>query len=111
MSVSKAEVVIAATAAHQHGTFSRRQVLAAGGSDDLIERRLATGAWHRVAAGVYAVAGSVKTWRRELSAACLEAGPEAVASHNSAGALWGLGGFSGNSVLVPGRHDAPTAPT
>lgn len=41
--------------------------------------------------GVYRVAGAVRTWHQSMAAACLAAGPEAVASHRAAIRLWGLG--------------------
>jgi very-short-patch-repair endonuclease len=48
------------------------------------------GAWRRLARGVFAVALVAESWRQRLHAACLSAGPAAVASHRAAGVLLGL---------------------
>jgi very-short-patch-repair endonuclease len=81
---------IAHLARRQHGHVARRQLVAAGVSPSLIDRRLATGDLIAVHHGVYAVA-----YRRDeplalAAAAVLACGPRAVLSHDSAAALWGL---------------------
>ena len=50
------------------------------------------------------MAGAPATWHQRLMAACLVGGPGAVASHRSAGALWGLDGLAPGpiEVTVPG---------
>ena len=48
--------------------------------------------------GVYRIGGAPETWRGDLLAACLAAGSDALASHRSAAALWGLP--SGRDDLV-----------
>lgn len=83
------EAAVAALAASQHGVFSRRQAMEAGFTDTMIRRRLRTGAWVALWAGVYAPASVADSWRRRLMGACLTG---AVASHRAAGALWGLDG-------------------
>ncbi len=59
----------------------------------MIERRVATGRWVRVSAGVYRLAGVPVTWRQRALAGCLVSGPGAVMSHRSAAVLWGVSGF------------------
>lgn len=56
--------------------------------------------------GVYRVAGSPVGWPQSVLAACLSAGPEAVASHRAAAVLWGLRGVSGAPVeiTIPGTR-------
>jgi very-short-patch-repair endonuclease len=78
-------------AERQHWAISRAQLLALGLSADAIKHRLGDGRIHRWQwRGVYAVG------RRDLSrqgrwmAALLACGPEAVLSHESAAALWGV---------------------
>ena len=39
---------------------------------------------------VYRIAGSPRTWLQQAMAACLAAGPKAVASHRTAAAIWSL---------------------
>ena len=43
--------------------------------------------------GVYRIPGSPQSWEEDLVALCLWGGPDAVASHRSAAALWELPGF------------------
>lgn len=69
---------------------ARRQLLGLGFSRRGIEHRLRTGRLHRVDHGVYAVGWAQLTPKRRWMTAVLACGPEAVLSHRSAGALWGI---------------------
>lgn len=73
----------------QHGLITRSQALAAGLSADQIYRLVKSGAWISEYQSVYRHAAVVPTWESRLLAACLVTG--GVASHRSAGVLWGLG--------------------
>jgi hypothetical protein len=79
-----------ALARRQHGVVARRQLLALGFDRKAIQRRIDSGRLHPLGRGVYAVG------RRELNkhgrwmAAVLHCGSDAVLSHRSAGALWGI---------------------
>lgn len=102
----------------QWGLISSQQVLALGLSRDAIRWRFKTGEWqHGPATGVYRIASSTHagTWEERLMAACLQGGPDTVASHSSAASLWRLDGFTlrrpeplqvtiprGRSLVVPG---------
>lgn len=66
-----------------------------------IHARLQSGWLVPVHPGVYRVAGGRSSPEQALLAACLAAGPSAVASHRSAALLWGLRGI----------EDAPTEVT
>lgn len=90
-------------AEQQCGVFARFQVLALGGDDDLIRRRRRSGRWSTPIRGVYALPGHPETWNRRLWIAYLAAGRDAIVSHHSAAALFGLPGFPrrGASVTVP----------
>lgn len=79
---------VAATFAAQLSLATRRQVLAAGGTDSLIRRRLTSGRWEIAELGVYALAGVAWTWRRNLAAVVLSIAG-AMASHRSAATLLG----------------------
>jgi len=74
----------------QHGTVSRRQLLAAGLSDKAITHRLAVGRLHRWHTGVYSVGRRELPRVGELMAAVLAGGEGAVLSHESAAELWGI---------------------
>jgi very-short-patch-repair endonuclease len=62
----------------------------AGLTKDAIYHRLEAGRLHRLHRGVYAVGHVALTQRARELAAVLAAGPNALLSHRSAGALWGL---------------------
>jgi predicted transcriptional regulator of viral defense system len=81
---------VAALAARQHGVVSRAQLRALGLGDDGIDHRLAAGRLFAVRRGVYAV-GHRRLAREGRWMACvLAAGRDAVLSHGSAAALWGI---------------------
>jgi hypothetical protein len=83
---------IARIAAKQFGVFTLDQVLRLDGTRRQVEHRLATGRWERLYPGVFRIAGSPDTFRARVYAACLAA--DAVASHQTAAALWGLDGVT-----------------
>jgi very-short-patch-repair endonuclease len=77
-------------AERQHGLITRAQALAKGLGAGAIRGRLTSGAWERVHAAVYRVAGSGRTWKQSLMAACLAAGRGSAVSHHAAARLWKL---------------------
>lgn len=101
---SMLEELLAELAKRQYGLFTRAQALAVGLTLRVIEARLRSGRWDRVAPGVYALAGGLPSWRRSLMAACLQAGPGAVVSHEAAAALHGLAPFVPGPVVVMLAH-------
>jgi very-short-patch-repair endonuclease len=84
------DVVIAQTAARQHGVVSFEQLLAAGVSASGISRRVSTGRLHRVFRGVYAVGHTRLSSEGRWMAAALACGKAASLSHRSAAELWAL---------------------
>jgi very-short-patch-repair endonuclease len=79
---------------------SRHQLAQAGLGKNAISARLQAGRLHRIHAGVYAVGHKLIPKQGWLMAAVLASGPEAVLSHRSAAALWGLRGYSEGAVHV-----------
>lgn len=104
--MSSIDALLAPTAATQHGLLTRGQVLAGGGTDSIIRRRLESGRWERVGHGVYAIAGCPWTWRRRLLALVLVLHPAAVASHRSGAKLLAVGGDGDPpfEISVPPGH-------
>jgi hypothetical protein len=100
---------IAWNAARQHGVVSHEQLVEAGLSTSGVRRRVAAGWLHREHVGVYAVGHAGLTQRGRWMAAVLAGGDEAVLSHRSAGALWGLCLDAQPEITVPGRkrHSVP----
>lgn len=74
----------------QHGVVSRAQLLALGMSARSIEHRLRNGRLHLLRRGVYAVGRPTVGKRGYWMAAVLACGREALLSHRSAAALWGI---------------------
>jgi len=99
------ELALSELAAGQCGVFARAQVLAAGGSNSLVKRRLATGAWRLRHPGVYAISAVPTSWHQDIWAALLAIGPRATVSHETALRLHGLG-----DDLVPSRPLTFTIP-
>ena len=96
---------IAALAGRQHGVASRRQLLELGLGRRAIGHRIERGRLHAVHRGVYAVGHRVLSPRGAWMAAVLAVGDDAVLSHRSAAALWGIRPFTGTRVDVSAdRH-------
>ena len=91
---------IALLAVQRYGMFTRDDALREGASRGLIERRLATKRWERLAPGVYRLAGVPPSWRQTLLTACLSCGPEAVASHRASAGLRGLAGIEPGAIEI-----------
>jgi very-short-patch-repair endonuclease len=101
---AKADLVIARVAARQHGVVSGAQLRTARLGHQGIHRRVQAGRLHRLHRGVYAVGHTRLTFEGRAMAAVLAVGEEAVVSHASAAAIWGmLKPHSGPvQVTVPG---------
>lgn len=76
-------------ATQQHGVVSARQLRGLGFSENLITIEAQRGRLRRIHRGVYAVGHEALTWEGHCMAAVL-ANSRTVASHWSAGWLWGL---------------------
>ena len=88
----------------QLGLFTRVEANSVGVSDDAIRRLVASGLVERISPRVFRVASAAKSWHQDVLAACLDGGPECVASHRTAAALHGFDGFALGGiieVLVP----------
>jgi Protein of unknown function (DUF559)/AbiEi antitoxin C-terminal domain len=74
----------------QHGVLALFQLYELGFTLSAVKHRVATGRLHPVRRGVYAVGRRELTREGEWMAAVLSCGPQAVLSHESAAALWGI---------------------
>lgn len=99
--------IIASIAAGQHAAASRRQLLDAGVTTDVVAHRVRRGLLVPVHAGVYRLAGSPVTWPQRIMAGVLAAGGGAVASHRAAGYLHGLEGITPIAEVTVGPARAP----
>ena len=84
----------------QHGVIARCQLIELGFSSKAIEHRMREGRLHPVGRGVYAVGRPELTRYGRWMAAVLSCGPEAVLSHESAAALWGIRADRGARIEV-----------
>jgi very-short-patch-repair endonuclease len=99
---SQWDAAIARLADRQHGVVATWQLLALGLSHQDIYYRGRVGRLHRIHRGVYAVGYRTLTRHGHWMAAVLAYGPDAVLSHRSAAALWGMGpGFWKFEVTTP----------
>jgi very-short-patch-repair endonuclease len=81
---------IAQLAARQHGVVAVTQLRELGLTSRTARSRVATGRLHRLHRGVYAVGHPVISTKGRWMAAALACGGDAVLSHRSAAALWGI---------------------
>lgn len=81
---------IARLAERQHGVVSRRQLLALGLGRGAISDRVRRGLLHPLHRGVYAVGHTALPRLGGVMAGVLAIGPDTVASHRDAAALYGI---------------------
>lgn len=99
--------LVSAVARQQFGAFARRQVLACGGTDRVIDRRLAAGLWLATPAeGVYRLRDFPEAYRTHLFIAILATDGPVHCSHEAAAALHGLASFREGPVVMTVRHGA-----
>lgn len=100
------DVRISAVAVRQYGLISLTQLKALGIDKAAAHARVRAGRLHRVHQGVYAVGHPLLAQEGRWMAAVLACGPQAVLSHRSAAALWGLrrDTRSRTDVTAPGRR-------
>jgi hypothetical protein len=81
---------IGVIADRQHGVVGRGELIRLGLEEGAIARRISAGRLHEVRRGVYAPGRRGLTREGRWMAAVLASGPDAVLSHWSAAALWGI---------------------
>src|SRR3954468_21750983 len=94
--------ILDALASTQLGLLTRDNVIAKGGSDHYICTCVERRRWQQLQPGVYLTGSAPPSWLQKQSAACMGAGPRAVASHRGAASVWWLDGAyeSVREVLV-----------
>ncbi len=92
------ERVLKGTASGQYGLITRQQALFNGYPDDEIGRRISAGRLTSLHPGVYYTDSVPPTWRTDVLAAVLAAGPLAVASHRTAAVLYQMDAIWGRMV-------------
>jgi len=88
----------------QHGVVGRSQLEELGLEEAAIRHRRRLGRLRQLHPGAFAVGHRVLSRQGHWMAAVLASGPEALLSHRTAAALWGLRGYSGGAVHVTVPH-------
>jgi very-short-patch-repair endonuclease len=107
LGVKPIDVAVTRLAARQYSLAHRDQIIDLGMTPRQVQARLDSGWLVPVHRAVYRLAGSRLSPEQACLAACLAAGPGAVASHRAAAHLWRLRGIEDapTEILVPGdRH-------
>lgn len=91
-------MLIAGLATRQHGVVGRAQLTALGIGHGSIDHRVARQRLHPVHRGVYAVGHKLLSRQGRWMAALLSAGADAVLSHVTAAAVWGVLGLRSGPI-------------
>ncbi len=110
MTRGQLDAAVAAVAGAQYGVVGRGQILALGGDDRLIHRRVTAGRLRALDPGVYALQGWPRCWEQELWRALQVTAPGGVASHQAAAVVHGLWTGGGAPVVVLLSHDSSQRP-
>ena len=94
---------IAARFRSQQGLATCRELRLLGITLAMERAYVARGEWRRLPGRIVALAGAPRTDQQALLAACLGAGPSALASHQSAASLWGLAPAPERPTITVGR--------
>jgi very-short-patch-repair endonuclease len=94
-----AVAAVSAVASKQLGLFTRAQARERHLSDAGLLRLVRAGTIERVSPRVFRFAASGVSWHQSVLAACLDGGPDCLASHRTAAALHGLDGFNVGGVI------------
>lgn len=87
-------------AGSQHGLIRRSELIDLGVTDREISWRSSKSRVEIVHPGVYYVDSIGATWKTNVLAAVMAAGPDALASHRCAAVLWGLDAIYGRMIEV-----------
>jgi very-short-patch-repair endonuclease len=101
---SQADRAIGGLAERQHGVLSRAQLLELGLERGAIAHRIELGRLRPVHRGVYTIGHRLLSQDGRWMAAVLACGPDAVLSHHSAAALWGIRQSSRIEVTTGAGH-------
>jgi len=94
---------LSSIAAKQLGLFTRSDARGVRVNSDQLRRLVDRGVIERVTPRVFRFTAAARSWHQDVLAACLDGGPECLASHRTAAALHGFDGFRADvvEVLVP----------
>lgn len=91
---------IRAMAESRYGLVDRKTALWSGLTDHYISTQIELGRWRQPHPGVYYLNATPLKWRGRVLAAVMAGGDAALASHRTAGVLWGLEGFKTRAIEI-----------
>jgi hypothetical protein len=86
-------------AARQYGVFSRGQAATSGLSPRMMQTRVESGAWIRLAPSIYVLASAPPKWERQMAAALLTK-PGSIVAGRSAAYLHQFPGFNAAKPVI-----------
>jgi hypothetical protein len=94
---------LSSIAGTQLGLFTRTDAGAVGVTSVQLRRLVERGVIERVTPRLFRFTAAARSWHQDVLGACLDGGPECLASHRTAAALHGFDGFPAGvvEVLVP----------
>jgi very-short-patch-repair endonuclease len=103
MRIASVIAQLSSVASDQLGLFSRADAADVEIGADQLRHLLGMGVIERATPRVFRFAASSRSWHQDVLAACLDGGPECVASHRTAAVLHNFDGFRADviEVLVP----------
>lgn len=108
-SVNPLDLALHHLALTQHGLITAADVTRLGVTSHGVRRRITTGQWQRLTAGVWRLTTQPRTWLQRLHAAQLALGPQAWLSHHTAAALHEFDGFGVDLSAPDGPVDVLVA--
>jgi very-short-patch-repair endonuclease len=102
-----ADAIVDDLAAQQYGTAAVRQLRAAGISRHIQRRRVEARRWILQTPRVLRLPGAPESAEQRVMIAALDAGADAIASHETAAWLWRLPGFAAGEFVM--RRREPTS--
>jgi very-short-patch-repair endonuclease len=103
------ERAIAELADRQHGVVGRSQLQDLGLGEAAIRHRRRLGRLRQLHSGAFAVGHRAISRSGHWMAAVLASGPDALLSHHTAAALWGIRGYSGGVIHVTVPHKSTSS--
>jgi hypothetical protein len=89
-----------ALAGNQLGLLTRFNVLSLGGTDHYLRTCIERRRWRQLHPGVYLTGSAPPSWLQLELAACMAAGPHAIASHRAGAAVWWLDGAYEGAIEI-----------
>ncbi|HZD24266.1 MAG TPA: type IV toxin-antitoxin system AbiEi family antitoxin domain-containing protein [Acidimicrobiia bacterium] len=105
------EGLLRSQASQRHGLISRGELTTLGITDATIKYRIDSGRLEHLYPGVYYMNATPATWKTDVLAGVMAAGPDALASHRTAAVLWELDAVFSRMIEVTVPFNEEPVPT